>query len=123
MTQPTSPIDIPLLMDRCMDDASLALMVLSSFQSQAADDMAELTACVQRVDSEAVSRRAHALKGTSGAVAATGLMDAACRLEEAACTGASAELPGMLRQVQAEMLRCLECLPGVSDELRAKAGA
>ncbi|HMN41745.1 MAG TPA: Hpt domain-containing protein [Phycisphaerales bacterium] len=121
-SQSVPAIDVPLLLDRCMDDAALAIMVLESFRNQAESDLAELDACVGKNDSEAVSRRAHALKGTSGAVAASTLMDAACRLEEAACSQMVAEFGEHLRAVRAEMHRCLDALPAVTEQLRVGAG-
>ncbi len=118
--QPTPPIDIPLLLDRCMDDAALAIMVLESFSQQAASDLAELSSSLERNDAEGLSRRAHALKGSSGAIAAAALMNAACRLEEAACERRSEAFADMFGGISVEMNRCLESLPEVVRQLRPR---
>jgi HPt (histidine-containing phosphotransfer) domain-containing protein len=115
----TQAIDVPLLLDRCMDDAAVALLVLGSFQENAAESLAEMARFVQQQDAEAVARRAHAMKGTAGAIAATSLMEAASRLEQAACSAMSNEMTGLMQSLSAEMQRCLGSLPDVRKTLGA----
>jgi HPt (histidine-containing phosphotransfer) domain-containing protein len=118
-----SSIDVALFLDRCMDDAALALMVLGSFRDKALADLEEIAKCVSQADADAVSRRTHAMKGSAGAIAAGPLMEAAARLEEAAHSKAMGSFAGLMAELSSEMHRCMVAMPGVQQTLQAKAGA
>ena len=121
------PIDVGLLLERCMDDASLALMVLAKFEEQAASDLAGLVRSVATQENGGngstaeAARRAHALRGTAGAIGATELMNAASQLEEAAHTGTMSLAQELATTVVAEIRRCLGSVPTVRQELATRA--
>ncbi len=105
-----SPIDVPLLLDRCMDDAALAGRILDQFASDAPGALNDLQACTRRRDIDALAARAHALKGTAGALAATELMNAAAALEHAA-RAATDDLDAHLATLERELATCLAAIP------------
>lgn len=117
-------IDVTLLLDRCMDDPGLALKVLMVFEDQTSETLKGMERCASLASSgisvDDVARRAHALRGSAGAVGATSLFEIATRLEEAAHAGTVSMTEKLAADVAAELRRCVECLPSVKRELEPR---
>jgi HPt (histidine-containing phosphotransfer) domain-containing protein len=120
------PIDVALLLDRCMDDAGLALKVLKVFEDQTGETLKGLQRCASLAANgatvEEAARRAHALRGSAGAIGATQLFNIASELEEAAHAGTVALAEQLAAAVAAELRRCVECMPSVKQQLQPKIG-
>ncbi len=71
-------------LDRCAGDAEFLAMTLDSFMEQSVEYLASLQTALSEEDLETVERTAHSIKGVAGLVAASSVMDAAARLEDAA---------------------------------------
>ncbi|HVU64066.1 MAG TPA: Hpt domain-containing protein [Phycisphaerales bacterium] len=119
------PIDVGVLLERCMDDAGLALRVLMVFQDQTSETLKGLERCASLSTTgtsvDEVARRAHALRGSAGAIGATGLFDVASKLEEAAHAGTISLTERLAGEVAAELKRCMDCVPSVKRELEPRA--
>jgi HPt (histidine-containing phosphotransfer) domain-containing protein len=76
--------------------------------------LAEILAALRVSDLSTIGKRAHALKGASANIHATGLAAAASSLESAARANSVAEIDGLVRELSAR-------LQAVNAELR-KAG-
>jgi CheY-like chemotaxis protein len=109
----TSPIDEPDLLKRLCGNQALKARVLRVFAEDCPSRLAEIGAAIADGDAERVRRAAHALRGSSGNVAAKGLADAAHALELAAATGRYESLDSAWRHVSDEAGRLFSSLPPV----------
>jgi HPt (histidine-containing phosphotransfer) domain-containing protein len=120
------PIDVAVLLDRCMDDAGLALKVLRVFEEQTSETLKGLERCAKLgaggASVEEAARRAHALRGSAGAIGANILFEVATRLEEAAHAGTVEAAERLALEVVAELRRCVACMPSVKTELAPRTG-
>jgi two-component system, sensor histidine kinase len=104
-------IDEPDLLRRLCGNQALKARVLRVFAEDCPSRLAEIGAAIADGDAERVRRAAHALKGSSGNVAARGLADAAHALELAAATGRFESLDSAWRHVSDEAGRLFSSLP------------
>ncbi|MFO0838853.1 MAG: ATP-binding protein [Phycisphaerae bacterium] len=76
-----SPIDIPRLVARCMNDAALAESLLSTFAASIPQQLDAIRGAAAAADMDALARAAHSLHGSSANLAAEQLRKAAKELE------------------------------------------
>jgi signal transduction histidine kinase/CheY-like chemotaxis protein/HPt (histidine-containing phosphotransfer) domain-containing protein len=112
-SEDTLAIDEPDLLKRLCGNQALKARVLRVFAEDCPSRLAEISAAIADGDAERVRRAAHALKGSSGNVAARGLADAAHALELAAATGRFESFDSAWRTVSDEADRLFSSLPPV----------
>jgi two-component system, sensor histidine kinase len=110
-SEDTIAFDEPDLLKRLCGNQALKARVLRVFAEDCPSRLAEISAAIADGDAERVRRAAHALKGSSGNVAARGLADAAHALELAAATGRFESLDLAWRHVSDEADRLFSTLP------------
>lgn len=118
----TPPLSLRELRERCMDDASVADMILDMFEKQARSDSAEIQRCLAAGDAAQIARTAHALKGAAGAVAAADLVSLARDIEVHAKASRLESVAGTLAALCDEVARCLAYLPAARQGLRSSGG-
>ena len=94
---PLAPLDFAAFVDRCMGDDDFAMQVLSEFQEQFPEQLAWMTAKLQKEDYAELVRDAHTVKGLAANISADALHHAARQLEEVARTGQKAAASASLR--------------------------
>ena len=77
----TEPISTVKLVERCMGNFEVALLVLEKFETQLRDDLEQLERDVNECNAAAVTRVAHGLKGAAGIVGADELARLVSRIE------------------------------------------
>jgi Amt family ammonium transporter len=117
-----APVEPATLLDRCMGDGAVAILLLTKLESQILHDLEAIGAALPKQDCESVARVAHALKGAAGAVAAEPIREIAARIEIAARSGAFADAERDLETLRDEVRRCIEYLPTARAHI-ASAGA
>ena len=115
--------DLGALVRRCMDDPTLAAMLVDRFTSRLDQSVRDVERALGDSDWPAANSRIHALKGEAGSLAAGPLHAAATRLEQCLRSGRHAEAPAALRQVQTAAAACSAAAPLALDELRRLAQA
>ncbi len=78
------PIDTASLLERCMNNAEIALLVLDKLEEQITRDLDALTVATAADDFDALTRTAHALKGAASSAGASALSRAAGCVESLA---------------------------------------
>ena len=119
----TPPIDRASLVNRCMNDAGFACMILGKFRAQLGPMAERISAAVAAGDAAAAGKAAHALKGASANLSAGSLQAAAQVIEAAGSGGDPAAATAGLPAVRAEVARCLAYLPVLIAELSAVPAA
>jgi PAS domain S-box-containing protein len=112
---PSAPVLIDTLLDRCMGDVEVVSMILNEFEQRTAVDLAEIKQCIEKVDCEGIARVAHALKGASGILAADAVAGVALKLEQMGRKGVLADEQQLLSQLNDEVKRCLDYFPVVRE--------
>jgi HPt (histidine-containing phosphotransfer) domain-containing protein len=119
---PSPPLAIEDLLDRCMGDAATVSLILDEFEKQAATDLVELRRCVESGDCTGTARVAHGLKGASGILSARDLCDIAFELERMGRAGALVDEGKLLMRLTEEVRRCIDFLPTARAAIASKAG-
>ena len=107
-------VDMTALRELTGGDAEFERELVETFVSSGDRCLAEILAALRSNDFETIGKRAHALKGASANIHASGLAAAASTLESAARANSVAEIDGLVRELR-------ERLQAVNAELR-KAG-
>lgn len=115
MTQ--EPINVDELLERCMGNAQIALLLLDKFEAQLASDLSALTSQLGAGDTQQLARTAHALKGAAAAIAAGAVRDAAAEIDRLARTGEPQAIEGELGGLRQAAQRCVEELPALRNRL------
>jgi PAS domain S-box-containing protein len=108
---PTPPLEIDALLDRCMGNVETVRSILDEFERQAIADLAEITRHVEGGDCKETARVAHTLKSVSGILSAAALSDVAFKLERMGRAGVIVEAEQMLARLNNEVHRCIDYLP------------
>lgn len=111
------PFAMPELLDRCMGNAAIAVLILDKFEKQLHSDIVQIQQQVSAGDSAELARTAHALKGAAGAVAAAALHDLAAELETSARQNRLDAIAPGLAFLRAEVDRCLSHIPIAREAL------
>jgi len=107
-------VDMSALRELTGGDTEFERELVETFVSSGDQCLAEMLAALRVSDLATVGKRAHALKGASANIHASGLAAAASSLESAARANSVAEIDGLVRELTAR-------LRAVNAELR-KAG-
>ena len=107
-------VDMAKLRDLTGGDAEFERELLDTFVNSGDQCMAEILSALKISDFDTIGKRAHALKGASANIHASGLAAAASSLEIAARANATGEIDGLVHELTAK-------LQAVNAELR-KAG-
>ncbi len=108
--QPGTPAAVATLVDRLGGDEALAAEVVCVFLDDCPTRVAAIGSAVEHRESEHVRTTAHALKGAAGNIGATGLFDAARRLEQIGASGDLGEVDEAWRQLSAEAAEVINVL-------------
>jgi len=107
-------VDMGALRELTGGDVEFERELIDTFVSSGDECLAEIVAALRISDFDTIGKRAHALKGASANIHASGLAAAASSLETAARANAVTEVSGLVQELT-------EKLHAVSAELR-KAG-
>ena len=116
-------IDAAALLSRCMDQASVALLVLDKFGRQLAADVERTRSSLRDGDAADLSRVSHSVKGAAGMVSARALCSIASDLEQAARACDLERAAALVRSLAAEADRCLAAIPEARAALARRGGA
>lgn len=109
------PAEPPLLpgelLDRCMGNVGIAKLLLEKFEKQVVNDLLEIERLLAAKDVAQLAKTVHALKGASGAVAATHLHELARKVEEFAREGSIDKVILEHEALRSEIQRCVGYLP------------
>jgi len=86
-------------------EADFVTELIGVFQDDLAIRLNQMRAGLQAADAHQISQAAHALKGGSGELGATGMREICSRLEMSTAHGSIAEAPSMLRELEVEIER------------------
>ncbi|HWB53351.1 MAG TPA: ATP-binding protein [Tepidisphaeraceae bacterium] len=111
-----APIDLNLLLERCMSDASTIAIVLDKFEQQCSRNVGRLEQALADTDAPTVAKIAHEFKGTAGILAAEQLRQILAELEQLARQEQIDDLGPQMDLLRHELQRCVGYLP----ELRTR---
>lgn len=117
------PLHVPELSGRCMGNAQIASMLLDKFEKQLNADVGVMQGLLAAGDCAQLAKTVHALKGAAGAVAAPGVHAVAAELEGLARAQRLEEAAASLKQLRAEVERCLAYMPKAREQVRGAGGA
>jgi len=109
------------LMDRCLDDADFAVEMLEIFARQMPEQMLKLNAAMTAGLTQDAAKAAHAMKGTSGNLAARRLHVAMSEIEKTLRLDDLPKAQEMLGVVQREVNNALADVPVMIVSLRGTA--
>lgn len=116
-----APLDLVVSLERWGGDGKIVARLLSKFAHCAGNDLKQLEESVAAGESQEAARLAHTLKGTAAYVAGERLRDLAGRLEELARAADLANADACLRELRAELMRCLDYVPQALSKLAPEA--
>ncbi len=96
-------------------EVSLLERVIALFQTHAPELLADARKAVGAADADAARRAAHTLKSNAANVGARRLAELSARLETAAASGAVADLPALLAELEDELPVVIAALVQVAD--------
>ncbi len=106
--QAEAPIDLGELLLIYGNNHELIDTMLTSFRQSIARELEDMQVALAKGDTERVRQVAHKVNGAAGYLRARCLREAAVRLEESAAASALAAAESSLRELRAEVQRCLE---------------
>ncbi len=118
-----APLDLVVSLERWGGDGKLVARLLSKFAHCAGNDLKQLEESIAAGESQEAARLAHTLKGTAAYVAGERLRDLASRLEDMARAADLANADACLRELRAELNRCLDYVPQALSRLTPEAVA
>jgi two-component system sensor histidine kinase/response regulator len=116
------PLDLDLLLARCLNKPVIAARVLGAFHGSAADLAAKLERALLAGDLEQAGRHAHTLKGSAGNVSAETLRAVAAAMEKQCRAGSEAAARAFLPPLQLEVRKALISAEELLRQLDVKAG-
>jgi CheY-like chemotaxis protein/HPt (histidine-containing phosphotransfer) domain-containing protein len=119
----TPPLDLDVLLERCMGSVDTVRLILDEFKKQAVGDLDRIEQSLGGGDRERLRGAAHSLKGAAGMMSAQAVCAAAARIEDAARAGALDNGGAMLERLQADVHRCLAYLPVIERGLAQREAA
>jgi len=117
---PGSPIDVNMLLARCMGNAAFADSLLDELEASGPGLVDNISRHASAGEVEAAADTAHALKGAAAIMAAEPVRSIAEGIETAGFAGDIENVASLIEGLQAEMQSCLNAIPGVRAELAAK---
>jgi signal transduction histidine kinase/DNA-binding response OmpR family regulator/HPt (histidine-containing phosphotransfer) domain-containing protein len=104
------PMDLNVLLSRCMNSEATVTAVLAKFEKQLAHDLPELTRSLAAADVDSAARTAHSLKGAASMVTASDVADIAGSLERLARDRQLGQTEEHLARLREEIQRCTDYL-------------
>ena len=120
-SEPPNPIQVDSLLERCLGDVNLCRRVLRMFADGLPQHQRKIENAAAAADMEALTRAAHALKGSAGDVSAFPLWEAAAELEQLSRNAQHGAIPASCRRLNAELRRVLQAVPSRLDELAVRS--
>ena len=109
--EPDAPVfDKAGMMQRLMDDESLAITVVEGFLGDLPQQMASLRSYMEAADAASTERQAHSIKGASAAVGGEALREVAFAMEKAAKAGDLEIVTALLPEMDNQFARLKEAL-------------
>ena len=115
------PIDLRLLVDRCMGDVAFLKTILDAFEVQTRAIMEHLTLHLAAGDARQVAAQAHMLKGAAGTLGAEHLQESAAKVESAGKAGDLVEAAAEFAALEIETRRCMDFLPDILKRLPSES--
>jgi CheY-like chemotaxis protein/HPt (histidine-containing phosphotransfer) domain-containing protein len=112
------PIDAESLLRRCRGKGSLAQRLLAQFDQQLAGQVETLRESLRRSDRDALTRLAHAIKGSAANMSARGLSDAASELERLGAAADFDAAAACLDRLADHARRCGDFIPTAVERVR-----
>lgn len=119
--QPSEAVDVAEVIDldfarqRCSTDEQLSLLA-TVLMEESSDLLTRLREAVDSHDCDSICRGAHTLKGSAALFAASGVVERAQTLENAARENAVADLDGSFADLEREINRLREALQPLADQ-------
>ncbi len=107
------PLDTSALLQQCMGNAELVVMLVDKFEKQACEDIARIEQAIATRDVGQTTRVSHALKGAAGALSAIDVQRTAADIELSARENRLESAAECFNELKAEVDRCLAYLPTV----------
>ncbi|MGN6367677.1 MAG: response regulator [Phycisphaerae bacterium] len=118
-----APFDVMSAFDRCMSDAGVVGRVLQKFKEHAPMTLAELQKKVEARDAAETKRLAHGMKGAAANISAEKLREIALELEKLGHEAQLSAATEVVKQLDAELKRCIEFIPEAMKRLEPVAAA
>ncbi len=96
------PVDLECFREAAMDDVEFMRELFDVFRDDTPSQLVRLRDAVAIGDFELTAAAAHRLKGSSGNIGATSLLELAKQLEQAGKSSSSERAQNLIRQVEAE---------------------
>ncbi|MBX3374698.1 MAG: Hpt domain-containing protein [Phycisphaeraceae bacterium] len=116
-----TPLKVEELRERCMGNASVALLLLEKFESQLRRDSEVIATCLSSNDGAELARIAHSIAGAAGTMAAGALYGRAAEVDRLAREASLDAIAADVAALRSEVERCLGFLPAVRRDLSAEA--
>jgi len=100
------PIDLAMVMERCLNDRGFVRELLEIFQKQAEAELPKLRDAGESGDMSQLCGLAHKLKGSAANVSAFSLNRLFTELEKVAREGPANRVAGLISEVESEIRRC-----------------
>jgi len=100
------PIDLAMVMERCLNDRGFVRELLEIFQKQAEVELPRLRDAGESGDMSQLCGLAHKLKGSAANVSAFSLNRLFTELEKVAREGPANRVAGLISEVESEIRRC-----------------
>jgi CheY-like chemotaxis protein/HPt (histidine-containing phosphotransfer) domain-containing protein len=104
----SSPIDMPALLARCLDDEQFRSRLLEKFVTQSQEMLKAIGSALEAGNLEQLRIAAHSMKGSAASMSATSISQVAAGLETLASAGALRDAQARLEELAAEVERCVE---------------
>ncbi|HUO07555.1 MAG TPA: response regulator [Phycisphaerae bacterium] len=117
------PFDVLSAFDRCMSDANVVGRVLDKFKEHAPMTLAELRKVVGAKDAAETKRLAHGMKGAAANISAEKLRSLSLELEKLGHESQLSAAEELVKQIDAELKRCIEFIPEAMTKLEPVAAA
>jgi PAS domain S-box-containing protein len=104
------PVDLQSLRILVDGDPTFERELIGDYIATGSSSLQQILQAIDRNDLPAAAQAAHSLKGASASMHATLSSSLACRVEQAAKTGAARELPSLVAELQVEIARAIEFL-------------
>ena len=111
------PFDVMVAFDRCMSDAGVVGRVLQKFREHAPVTLAELQKKVEAKDATETMRLAHGMKGAAANISAERLRALSLELERLGHDSELSAAADLVKQIEAELNRCIEFIPQAMEQL------
>ncbi len=111
------PLHVESFLERCLGDAEFCQRILQQFAERSPAQRGAIDQALAASDATALASAAHALKGAAANLSATGLREAASRLERLARDNQHDQFRNAVERVSEEFDRLLAGIPEITGKL------